>query len=143
MSRVFNPRQALGWAPKEGSTEQDLARLKIEGPATLRTRERAIATIDFEFLATQFVDTNGSNLVARAKAIEETLRESEDFNRAVVENSPLGISVRNSKGKLLSVNNSWKKIWGVSEKTTKKYTSSAPEKLTFDQSKLNLKIQYM
>ena len=72
ISRVFNPRQALGWASKEGSTEQDLARLKIEGPATLRTRGRAIATIDFEFLATQFIDSNGSLLVARAKAIEET-----------------------------------------------------------------------
>lgn len=72
VSRVFNPRQALGWSPKEGSTEQDLARLKIEGPATLRTRGRAIATIDFEFLATQFIDSNGSNLVARALAIEET-----------------------------------------------------------------------
>lgn len=72
ISRMFNPRQALGWEPKEGSTEEDLARLKIEGPATLRTRGRAIATIDFEFLATQFVDSNGSSLVARALAIEET-----------------------------------------------------------------------
>jgi hypothetical protein len=72
ISRVFNPRQAIGWSPKEGSTEQDLARLKVEGPATLRTRGRAIATIDFEFLATQFVDSNGSSLVARALAIEET-----------------------------------------------------------------------
>lgn len=72
ISRVFNPRQALGWSPKEGSTEEDLARLKVEGPATLRTRGRAIATIDFEFLSTQFTDSNGSLLVARALAIEET-----------------------------------------------------------------------
>lgn len=72
VQRVFNPRQALGWAPKEGSTEEDLARLKVEGPATLRTRGRAITTKDFEFLATQFETDVGSKIVARALAIEET-----------------------------------------------------------------------
>ena len=72
VNRLFNPRQAIGWDAKEGSTEADLARLKIEGPATLRTRGRAIAAPDFEFLAIQFEDSNGSELVARALAIEET-----------------------------------------------------------------------
>lgn len=72
INRVFNPRQAIGWAAKEGSTEEDLARLKVEGPATLRTRGRGITTDDMEFLAEQFVDSNGSDLVARALAIEET-----------------------------------------------------------------------
>ena len=72
VNRLFNPRQAQGFDEKEGSTDQDLARLKIEGPATLRTRGRAIATPDFEFLAIQFEDSNGSELVARALAIEET-----------------------------------------------------------------------
>lgn len=72
VTRVFNPRQASGWAIKEGSTEADLARLKIEGPATLRTRGRGITTDDMEFLATQYTDSNGSKLVARALAIEET-----------------------------------------------------------------------
>ena len=69
---IYNPRQALGWTTKEGSTDEDLARLKIEGPATLRTRGRAITTDDCEFLATQYEDSNGSRLVARALAIEET-----------------------------------------------------------------------
>lgn len=72
VNQIYNPRQALGWTPKEGSTEEDLARLKVEGPATLRSRGRAITTADFEFLATQFTDSNGSDLVARALAIEET-----------------------------------------------------------------------
>lgn len=72
INRVYNPRQANGWSVKEGSTEQDLARLKIEGPATLRTRERGITVPDMEFLATKFIDSNGSNLVARALGIEET-----------------------------------------------------------------------
>ena len=72
INRVFNPRQAKGWSAKEGSTDEDLARLKIEGPATLRTRNRALSTPDFEFLATQFTSSVGSKLVSRAKAIEET-----------------------------------------------------------------------
>lgn len=72
VNRVFNPRQANGWAEKEGATDADIARLKVEGPASLRTRGRAITTADFEFLATQFIDSNGSDLVARALAIEET-----------------------------------------------------------------------
>ncbi|MCP4704828.1 MAG: PAS domain S-box protein [candidate division Zixibacteria bacterium] len=54
------------------------------------------------------------------------------LNHAVIENSPLGISIRDPKGKLLSVNTSWKKIWGISEKTIKKYKSAQPKKLVFD-----------
>lgn len=72
VANVFNPRQATGWSVKEGSTDADLARIKIEGPATLRTREKAITPDDIEFLATQFIDANGSNIVSRALAIEET-----------------------------------------------------------------------
>ncbi len=72
VNRIFNPRQAAGWATKEGSTPEDLARLKVEGPATLRTRNRAITTDDMEFLATQFTSSLGSKFVSRALAIEET-----------------------------------------------------------------------
>jgi len=73
VNEIFNPRQALGFEVKEGSTEQDRARLKIEGPATLRTRGRAITVLDYEFLSTQFVSpTTGSSPVSRALAIEET-----------------------------------------------------------------------
>jgi len=72
INSLFNPRQSLGWTAKEGSTDEDIARLKIEGPATLRTRGRAITTTDVEFLATQYEDSNGSRIVSRALAIEET-----------------------------------------------------------------------
>lgn len=72
VNRVFNPRQASGYAVKDGSTEADLARLKIEGPASLRTRGRAISVKDYEFLATQFESSAGSKIVSRALAIEET-----------------------------------------------------------------------
>jgi hypothetical protein len=72
INRVFNPRQASGFTVKEGSTPKDLARLKIEGPASIRTLGRGITTDDFQFLATQFATPDGSRLVSRALAIEET-----------------------------------------------------------------------
>jgi len=72
VNKIFNPRQAIGFNVKEGSTDEDLARLKIEGPATLRTRDRGITTDDIEFLATQFESSVGSKVVSRALAIEET-----------------------------------------------------------------------
>jgi len=72
VNRIFNPRQATGWAEKEGSTVADLERLKIEGPATLRTRGTALTLPDFELLARQFEAASGSKIVSRALAIEET-----------------------------------------------------------------------
>lgn len=72
VNRIFNPRPAVGWAAKEGSTETDLARLKIEGPASIRVLDRGITPEDDEALAVAYTDTNGSKLVSRAKAIEET-----------------------------------------------------------------------
>lgn len=73
VGQVYNPRQALGWATKQGSTEESLAKAKIEGPASLRTLGKAITPSDIETLATQFVSpTTGSSPIIRAKAIEET-----------------------------------------------------------------------
>lgn len=73
VGRIFNPRQATGWSAKEGSTEADRARLKVEGPASIRTNNRGITGPDIEFLATQFVSSvTGSKLVSRAFTIEET-----------------------------------------------------------------------
>ena len=72
VDRVFNPRAAIGFQFKEGSTQEDLARLKIAGPATLRVRNRGITPDDFEFLATEFTTASGAKLVTRALAVEET-----------------------------------------------------------------------
>jgi len=70
---VYNPRQATGWAAKQGSDEESLARAKIEGPASLRTLGKAITPSDIETLAQQFSSpTTGAASVIRAQAIEET-----------------------------------------------------------------------
>ncbi|MBU1317881.1 MAG: PAS domain S-box protein [candidate division Zixibacteria bacterium] len=49
--------------------------------------------------------------ITEQKEADEKLKESERFNRAVVENSPLGVSVRGRDGTLLSANKAWRKIW--------------------------------
>lgn len=72
VNRIWNPRQAIGWVTKEGSTPEDLARVKIEGPASIRVLSRGITTSDDEYLAENFVAASGSRIVSRAQAIEET-----------------------------------------------------------------------
>ena len=45
----------------------------------------------------------------------EALRRSEEFSRAVIDHSPLGISVRSAAGELLTCNAAWKRLWGLSD----------------------------
>jgi PAS domain S-box-containing protein len=49
------------------------------------------------------------------KESEIALQLSEEFNRAINENSPLAISVHSRTGKLLSCNSAWSKFWNISE----------------------------
>lgn len=72
LSTLSNPRAASGYAIREGSTVEDLARLKVSGPASLRVRQRAVSTQDTEVMATEFKADDGSKPVARALAIEES-----------------------------------------------------------------------
>ncbi|MBN1435150.1 PAS domain S-box protein, partial [Candidatus Fermentibacterales bacterium] len=53
--------------------------------------------------------------VSERRKVQESLRESEEFSRTVIENSPVGISVRDGTGRLLLVNDAWKKIWAMTE----------------------------
>lgn len=71
ISSVFNPRPATGWRVREGSTEADLARVKRDSPAEVRTRGTAAGIGDVERLAVDFADSNGSKPVYRAFAEEE------------------------------------------------------------------------
>jgi signal transduction histidine kinase len=49
------------------------------------------------------------------KRAEEELRQSHAFNQALIDHSPLGISVRNHTGKLLFANPAWRTIWAISD----------------------------
>lgn len=68
---VTNPRPASGWREADGASEESLALVKEEGPASLRTGNRAVAPEDYETLALAFTSSAGTRPVVRAKAVEE------------------------------------------------------------------------
>ena len=47
------------------------------------------------------------------KIAELALALSEQYKRAVIENSPLGISVRDANGQLIEYNEAWRRIWAI------------------------------
>jgi PAS domain S-box-containing protein len=71
------------------------------------------------------------DITAYTKAIK-ALRESEQFNRVVIENSPLGVSVRSRTGQLLSCNPAWKRIWQIRDEDLDDYLHRPRTELKFD-----------
>lgn len=72
VSSLYNPRPATGWSAAEGSTEADLAKTKVSGPATLRVRDIALGPDDVETLAVRASKIDADVIgMSRAKAIEE------------------------------------------------------------------------
>lgn len=69
---IFNPRTATGWSEAETASAASLAKAKIAGPASLRTKEVAISPDDLVTLAMAYQDAGGSRPVGRAKPIEES-----------------------------------------------------------------------
>lgn len=65
-----NPRKASGWSAREGSTEQELERAKIIGPASLRTFGKATAAADVVTLVEAYTTDEGSKMFSRCLAIE-------------------------------------------------------------------------
>lgn len=68
---VTNPRAGAGWRVADGATDDDLARLKVEGPASLRTLDRALTAEDTETLALAYRTDADLALVARCFADED------------------------------------------------------------------------
>lgn len=50
------------------------------------------------------------------KRAEQALRDSNTFNQAIIEHSPLGISVRDKYGALINYNQTWLRLWNFSPK---------------------------
>ena len=53
--------------------------------------------------------------MTRRKEAEKKLKESHKLLKAIVENSPVGVSVHDKHGTLLLTNPSWRSIWGRTE----------------------------
>ena len=71
VNAVTNPRTMAGYRVAEGSTEDDLARVKIAGPASIRVQSRGVTAADIVNLTTSFIDSYGVAPFARALAVEE------------------------------------------------------------------------
>ena len=71
VSKVSNPRPASGFKIKDGSTEEDLERVKIAGPASLRGINGGIKETDIRSLAEDFTAEDGTSPIARAFIVEE------------------------------------------------------------------------
>jgi PAS domain S-box-containing protein/putative nucleotidyltransferase with HDIG domain len=52
----------------------------------------------------------------------KALNESEKLRQAIADNAPIGISVRDSSGRLLFANDSWKKIWKMTPEEIRRET---------------------
>ncbi len=50
------------------------------------------------------------------KAAEDKLQECADFNQAIIAQSPIGIAIRDRRGRLMSYNQAWERIWSMPEK---------------------------
>ncbi|MBW8010971.1 MAG: PAS domain S-box protein [Chloroflexi bacterium] len=64
---------------------------------------------------------------------EGALKEKEALYQAVIERSPIGISVRSPTGKLLSYNQAWQGIWAIPEKAIQDDLTRERQKLVFDE----------
>ena len=54
--------------------------------------------------------------LSERKKIDKELQEKHGFLEALIENSPIGISVHDRNGTLLMANNSWRRIWKKTKK---------------------------
>jgi PAS domain S-box-containing protein len=71
------------------------------------------------------------DITEREQALQ-ALRESEAFGQAILNNSPIGISVRSPSGRLLKANEAWKKIWAIPDSDIQKDSRDDRPNLEFD-----------
>jgi len=60
------------------------------------------------------------------------MTHGEEFGRAMIKHSPLGISVRDANGRLLSVNQAWRDIWQIPLETGDEYMTTEKISRQFD-----------
>ncbi len=63
---------------------------------------------------------------------QESVRLNEQFNRALIAESPIGISVRSASGRLLSCNRAWQQIWNMTDSDVASDMERERESLVLD-----------
>lgn len=71
--------------------------------------------------------------ITEQKNNEISLRKSEEFNRTIIEDFPLGISVYDKYGTLLNFNKEWQKIWHYSDDDISLFKSRKRKELYFNE----------
>jgi diguanylate cyclase (GGDEF)-like protein/PAS domain S-box-containing protein len=84
-------------------------------------------------LVTAIIAEATYRLLFDREQLDKTLRDREEINRAIIEKSPLGISVRTRNGRLLSYNEAWQRIWAMPEEAIQEDLKRERKKLVFDQ----------
>jgi len=103
--------------------------------------------ITCEWYSSVLLDDTGSLIsvqclvldVTKRKQAEDALRESEAFGQAILSNSPMGISVRDRFGRLLTANPAWQKIWAMSDEEVERDLNLERDALVFNDSDKYLK----
>ena len=65
--------------------------------------------------------------------VDEALRASQALNQAIINNAPIGISVRSKTGQLILANDAWKKIWAIPKSAVIDDINRERHTLVFDQ----------
>jgi PAS domain S-box-containing protein len=105
-------------------------------PPSARDMERAITVTRARFNDMMALRRLNAELQAEIRErvqVAEALRKSEEFNRTLIEHSPIGVSVRSRTGRLLFYNEAWKKIWAMSDEEIRDDLDRVRPELVFDE----------
>ncbi len=78
------------------------------------------------------------HLLTERVRLNALLYEREAISRAIIEQSPLGNSVRSRTGKLLHYNNAWRKIWALPQEKIQEDMARERKQLVLDRNDLYL-----
>lgn len=101
--------------------------IRLDGSAV----EVEAAAIPIQYEGWTAIQVVAHDITGRKRA-GAALRESEAFSQAILDNSPIGISVRSQTGQLLSANEAWRKIWAMPESDLLEDRTQERQTLNFD-----------
>jgi two-component system cell cycle sensor histidine kinase/response regulator CckA len=71
--------------------------------------------------------------VTEKAAAQDALERSEQFSRTLIDESPIGISVRDPHGRLLLCNRAWQRIWAMPDDAVRKDLETRRDTLRLDE----------